>query len=67
MERQQAPRPRRGSRRGGCDGDVPGIVILDGGQGSRIDLKGPRVRAFVYGEEPPPTPTLPFGRWKVAS
>jgi len=67
MERQQAPRPRRGSRRGEGDGDVPGIVILDGGQGSRIDLKGPRVRAFVYGEEPPPTPTLPFGRWKVAS
>lgn len=67
MERQKAVRPRKASSRGGCDGDVPGIVITDGGMGSRTDLKSPRVRAFVYGEQIPASPTLPFGRWKVAS
>jgi hypothetical protein len=46
-------------------GDAPGIVIADGGAGRLIELKGPRVRAFVYGEEQPTSPTLPFGRWKA--
>lgn len=45
----------------------PGIVIADGGMGGRALLQAPRVRAFVYGEELPSSPTLPFGRWKRAS
>lgn len=45
--------------------DAPGIVIADGGTGRRIELNGPRVRAFIYGEEQPSHPTLPFGRWKA--
>ncbi|GEM_PF-1523793 len=48
-------------------GDAPGIIIADGGVGSRLSGQHPRVRAFVYGERIPATPTLPFGRWKVAS
>lgn len=49
-------------------GDDPaGIVILDGGMGARFGRRLPRVRAFVYGEEPSIMPTLPFGRWKEAS
>ncbi len=44
-----------------------GIVILDGGLGHRTVREGPRLRAFVYGEATPPSPTLPFGRWKAAS
>lgn len=58
--------PKR-KRRGCASGDVPGIVIADGGVGSRLSGKNPRVRAFVYGERLPEIPTLPFGRWKVAS
>jgi hypothetical protein len=46
-------------------GDAPGIVIADGGAGRLVELKGPRVRAFIYGEEQPSSPTLPFGRWKA--
>jgi hypothetical protein len=48
-------------------GDVPGIVIQDGGQGHEAALKAPRVSAFIYGEKLPASPTLPFGRWKSAS
>jgi hypothetical protein len=51
----------------GCSDDVPGIVIADGGVGHRAVHLRPRVRAFVYGEKLPSAPTLPFGRWKVAS
>lgn len=47
--------------------EVPGIIIADGGVGSRLSRQHPRVEAFVYGERIPPVPTLPFGRWKVAS
>jgi hypothetical protein len=47
--------------------DVPGIVITDGGLGARFGLRTPLVRAFIYGEESPSLPTLPFGRWKQAS
>ncbi len=47
--------------------DAPGIVIQDGGAGHETVRVGPRVRAFVYGEAAPVLPTLPFGRWKVAS
>jgi hypothetical protein len=43
-----------------------GIVIADGGLGARLGLRTPLVRAFIYGEEPPTSPTLPFGRWKEA-
>lgn len=56
---------RRGS--GGSEGDpghVPGIVIADGGVGSRHAQELPRLRAFIYGERMPTAPTLPFGRWK---
>ncbi|TVR62972.1 MAG: hypothetical protein EA422_10400 [Gemmatimonadales bacterium] len=51
-------RPREG-------GDVPGIVIADGGEAARLSEQLPRVRAFVYGERIPSAPTLPFGRWKL--
>ena len=46
-------------------GDVPGIVIADGGEAARLSGQLPRVQAFVYGERIPETPTLPFGRWKL--
>jgi len=46
--------------------DALGIVIADGGLGARLGLRAPLVRAFIYGEEPPTLPTLPFGRWKGA-
>lgn len=46
-------------------GDAPGIVIADGGEAARLSGQLPRVRAFVYGERIPATPTLPFGRWKL--
>jgi hypothetical protein len=67
MDRQQRVRRNRRVREGRCGGNVPGIVILDGGEGSRTDREGPKVRAFLYGEDMPVTPTLPFGRWKAAS
>ena len=47
--------------------DALGIVIADGGLGNRTRWRSPLVRAFVYGEEPADSPTLPFGRWKRAS
>ncbi len=47
--------------------DALGIVIADGGFGARTGLKTPLLRAFIYGEESPEQPTLPFGRWKEAS
>jgi hypothetical protein len=47
--------------------NAPGIVIKEGGSGERTLRRGSRVHAFVYGEEIPGTPTLPFGRWKAAS
>lgn len=49
------------------DSDARGIVIADGGLGQRAGLRTPVVRAFIYGEESPDLPTLPFGRWKEAS
>lgn len=57
-------RPRRIER---GSADAPGIVIADGGVGSRLTRQLPRVRAFVYGDSVPASPTLPFGRWKAAS
>jgi hypothetical protein len=48
-------------------GNVPGIVIADGGFGSARVQERPRLRAFIYGESLPAAPTLPFGRWKAAS
>lgn len=47
--------------------NAPGIVIKDGGVGERTIQRGSRVHAFVYGEELPGTPTLPFGRWRAAN
>jgi hypothetical protein len=47
--------------------DAPGIVIADGGLGARVGRTTPVVRAFIYGEESPVSPPLPFGRWKEAS
>ena len=44
-----------------------GIVIADGRLRKRTGWRSPLVRAFVYGEEPADSPTLPFGRWKKAS
>lgn len=61
--RVRRPEARRDRRRG----NVPGIVIADGSLGVREGMKRPRVRAFIYGEEIPTAPTLPFGRWKEAS
>lgn len=47
--------------------NAPGIVIKDGGVGEQTIRRGSRVRAFVYGEDVPGAPTLPFGRWRAAS
>lgn len=38
----------------------PGIVI----RGPRLTPPVPRVSAFLYGWQPDPGPTLPFGRWR---
>ncbi|MEX2530444.1 MAG: hypothetical protein WD960_06685 [Gemmatimonadota bacterium] len=57
----------RARRFGKGSADARGIVITDGGVGSRLTRQIPRVRAFIYGESVPTTPTLPFGRWKAAS
>lgn len=57
----------RARRVGKGSADARGIVIADGGVGSRLTRQIPRVRAFIYGESVPATPTLPFGRWKAAS
>ena len=46
--------------------DVPGIVIQDGCGDHAARRMGPRMRAFVYGEDSPVLPVLPFGRWKSA-
>ena len=62
---EKPPVPIPSSRRSPCE-NAPGIVIKDGGVGERVVQNGSRVRAFVYGEELPGTPTLPFGRWRVA-
>lgn len=53
------------SLQGGAWKDVPGIIIADGGSGRRVQVQGPRLRAFIYGEDEPSSPTLPFGRWKT--
>lgn len=59
---------KRAEEAGDCErGNAPGIVIADGGVGSRLSEQHPRVWAFVYGEKIPANPTLPFGRWKAAS
>jgi len=46
---------------------LAGIVIADGGLLSPDEPRVPRVVAFVYGEDAPHPPTLPFGRWRQAS
>lgn len=44
-----------------------GIVVTDC-QGDSSDGGGhPRIAAFIWGGKVPPTPTLPFGRWKGAA
>ena len=50
----------------GCS-DVPGIVIAFGTTWEAAGPSVPALRAFVYGEKLPTSPTLPFGRWKKAS
>ena len=44
-----------------------GIVIAVGALGNGSRARSPIVRAFMYGEEVPDAPTLPFGRWRNAS
>lgn len=44
-----------------------GIVIAVGVLSNCGRAHSPLVRAFVYGEEVPDAPTLPFGRWRKAS
>ncbi len=44
-------------------GDPPGIVVLD----RLAPPLPPLIAAFVWGGPLPPAPTLPFGRWKVAT
>jgi hypothetical protein len=48
-------------------GEVPGILITHGGWRTGADILSVGLRAFVYGEKLPASPTLPFGRWKRAS
>jgi len=54
------------SKRPGCS-DAPGIVIAFGAPSDNAGPRVPALRAFVYGEKLPTSPTLPFGRWKQAS
>ncbi len=62
---EKSPVTLKQSRLTPCE-NAPGIVIKDGGVGERTLKNGSRVRAFVYGEELPGAPTLPFGRWRAA-
>jgi hypothetical protein len=45
------------------DADAVGIVV----HGARSAPKEPSTRAFVWGGEVNPAPSLPFGRWKLAT
>jgi hypothetical protein len=58
---------KRAARRGVRAEEVPGIVIAHGGWALAPEGFGAGLRAFVYGEKLPASPTLPFGRWKNAS
>jgi len=44
---------------------LPGIII----NGERPDAhtRAPRIAAFIWGGKVPPTPTLPYGRWRGAA
>jgi hypothetical protein len=53
--------------RGERTDEVPGIVIAHGGWTPKTESLKAGLRAFVYGEKLPASPTLPFGRWKRAS
>jgi hypothetical protein len=66
MERERDRERGQGRRIKGRD-QVPGIVIAHGGWQSSAKSIGSGLRAFVYGEKVPASPTLPFGRWKGAS
>ena len=51
----------------GSDEDSPGIFVTDS-QGDSSGKDGhPRISAFIWGGKVPPTPTLPYGRWKGAA
>lgn len=54
------------SKKQGCS-DIPGIVIAFGATSEAAVPRVPALRAIVYGEKVPTSPTLPFGRWKKAS
>lgn len=49
-----------------AESEVPGIVITDGRWGVAVE-RGPRISAFIWGGKVRPSPTLPFGRWKVVA
>lgn len=51
-------------RKGPCDGPLPGIIIHGREAGTPVP---PRIQAFIWGGKVPPTPTLPYGRWKGAA
>lgn len=43
---------------------LPGIIIHGRQAGPPAT---PRIQAFIWGGKLPPTPTLPYGRWKGAA
>jgi hypothetical protein len=45
----------------------PGIVVTDRPGGLLTDVDHPRIAAFIWGGKVPPTPTLPYGRWRGAA
>lgn len=56
--------PRRRKKRG-CDcSSLPGIVIHDQDAETQV---APKIRAFVWGGQTRPAPTLPYGRWRGAA
>lgn len=48
---------------GGERRDPPGIVISRGAG----PIQGPVITAFIWGGRVRPTPTLPYGRWKLGT
>lgn len=43
---------------------LPGIIIHGRDAGPPAS---PRIQAFIWGGKVPPTPILPYGRWKGAA
>ncbi|HSG46577.1 MAG TPA: hypothetical protein VLA43_02065 [Longimicrobiales bacterium] len=62
---KRAERGERVEKRGEARcAPLPGIIIHGREAGPPAT---PRIQAFIWGGKVPPTPTLPYGRWKGAA